>query len=450
MQTVINQWCAQRDTSLTETETLIEMSPGKEFMERKAHQNNEPGSFRKASSILGSMAAAVVLASISLNAAHAQGDVPLLFKSDLVYKGAFKVPRGGDQNNTFSYGGNAVAYNPNNNSLYLTGHSSSQRTAEISIPAIVNSQNEADLQTATILQGFRDATEGRLNQINPSDSNDQRIGGQLVFGGKLYVGAFSYYDANGTQSGSHFVRPLDLSLTGQVVGPVAVGNDVHFTGGYMATIPPAWQAAFGGPALTGNCCKSIISVHSWGPAVSVFDPSNVNSGNSVPATDLVYYNSEHQLGPGETTQNPLFNLTTRVDGVVFPAGSGSVLFFGHHGIGPYCYGDGAECGDPTDSSKGTHAYPYVYQVWAYDANELLAVKNGIKQPYDVRPYDVWTFNVPFESDNEHDTGGVAYDPATGRIFFVQSKFGSDRLPLIHVFQVNAGPRPASPDNLIAQ
>ena len=49
------------------------------------------------------------------------------------------------------------------------------------------------------------------------------------------------------------------------------------------------------------------------------------------------------------------------------------------GTGTFCYGEGATCNDPTDSSKGNHAYPYQYQVWAYDANDLAAVKAGSKQ-----------------------------------------------------------------------
>ena len=35
-----------------------------------------------------------------------------------------------------------------------------------------------------------------------------------------------------------------------------------------------------------------------------------------------------------------------------------------------------------------------FQVWAYNANDLLAVKNGTLQPWQVQPYDVWKFNVP--------------------------------------------------------
>jgi len=374
----------------------------------------------------------------------------LLHKGDLIYKGAFRVPAGGADSSTLSYGGRALTYNAANNSLFLAGHANYQRTAEISIPSIVNAGALSNLATAQYIQTPADATEGKLGQINPTDPNSQYIGGHLVYGGKLYLAGYSTYDGAGTQSASHFVRSLNISLKGQVSGPFLVGSDAHMTGGYMGTVPPEWQAAVGAPALTGNCCQSIISHQSFGPAVSAFDPSDLSQGNA-PAIELLRYTSTNPLGPDVTSQNIYYNLTSRVDGVVFPEGTRSVLFFGKHGIGKYCYGEAAACGDPAMPYKGTHAYPYVYQVWAYDINDLLMVKAGSKRPWEILPYAVWTFNLPFESDDTHDTGGVAYDPASGRIYFSQLDGDSaNRLPVIHVFQVEAVPRPVAPTALNVQ
>lgn len=381
--------------------------------------------------------------------ASAQSSAPLLQQGDLVYEGAFRVPDVGSDGSTFSYGGTGLGFNPNSRTLFLTGHKNYQLSAEISIPTPQNTGSYNTLPEATLVQPFRDALEGRRSSIDPGENNGIRIGGHLVHGGKLYITAYSYYDANGSQSNSHFSRPLSLTTTGQVQGAVRVGNDAHITSGYMAPIPAEWQAAFGGPALTGNCCRSIISNHSHGPAISVFDPSDIDGGSDAAATVLLNYTSENPLGPGPQTQNPYFNLTTRVEGVVFPNGTRSVLFFGEHGIGPYCYGSGDECGDPADDSKGNHAYPYVYNVWAYDANDLLDVKNGVRQPHEITPYSVWTLSMPLEPSGVHETGGAAYDPSTGRIFFVQMKYGSSSMPIIHVYRVNTGPRPASPSNLTA-
>jgi hypothetical protein len=358
-----------------------------------------------------------------------------------VYQGAFRVPPGTTSTNTFEYGGTALAFNPTNNSLFMIGHDWYQNSAEIQIPSIVNSININSLKTATILQPFRDPTEGKLGSINPSDQNSKKVGGQLVYNGKLYVTGYSYYDGAGTQTKSHFVRLINLSTSGQVKGPYTVGNQYPgFVSGYMTLIPSEWQSQFGGPALTGNCCLAIAGVQSNGPAASVFNPSNVGSGSSVAATAVVGYPSTHPLGTGWETTNPFYNGTTQIRGIVFPVGTRSVMFFGRHGVGTFCYGTGAECNDPADNSKGTHAYPYKYQIWAYDANDLVAVKNGAKQQWEVTPYSVWNFSLPFAgASSAHVLGGAAYDPQTHNIYVSQQCSDTNCAPIIHVFKVtNAG------------
>lgn len=370
----------------------------------------------------------------------AQSTAPLIQKSDLIYQGAFRVPQGTTETNTFNYGGTSLAFNPANNSLFMTGHDWHQYSAEIKIPTIVNSTNINSLSTATILQSFKDPTENKLGSINPSDPNSKKVGGHLVYNGKLYVTGYSYYDGASTQSTSHFARPLNLSTTGQVQGSVKVGNQYPgFVSGYMAQIPSEWQALFGGPALTGNCGLAIASIQSNGPAASVFDPTKIGQVSPVPATSVVGYPYGHQLGPGEATTNPYYNLTTKIRGIVFPVGTRSVLFFGRHGVGTYCYGTGTECNDPADDSKGTHAYPYKYQVWAYDANDLLAVKNGTKQQYTIQPYAIWNFNLPFESTgDQHLIGGAAYDAQTNTIYISQQCSDTNCAPIIHAFKVQGG------------
>ncbi len=376
--------------------------------------------------------ALAALGMIALNAPlfAAPTAFPLIQKANLVYQGAFRVPKGTSDASTFDYGGTALGYNPGNKSLYITGHDHVQLSAEVGIPAVVNSTNLNDLATATLLQSHRDATEGKLGKINLSDPNPKKIGGHLVYNGKLIVTGFSYYDGGGTQSTSHFSRPLSLSTTGQVVGPYLAGSDPHFVGGYMTLVPPEWQASFAGPALTGMCCLSIANVQSNGPSISVFDPSLTSRS----ATRLLGYPLSNPLRPASST-NAVYNLTSSISGVVFPGGTRSVLFLGRHGVGTYCYGEGEDCGDPADSSKGVHGYPYVYQVWAYDANDLLAVKNGTKRQYQPQPYAIWTFNLPFEhTRSTHFLGGAAYDPQMQRIYLSQLR-GDVSGPVIHVFKV---------------
>ena len=373
----------------------------------------------------------------------ATGTGGLLLAGNLVHQGVFHVPggihAGGQANAGFEYGGTALAYNPVKNSLYLAGHDWDQFVGEVSVPALGG--------TGTLLQTLVDPTEGKLASVNPSDSGSKKLGGMLVLSDSLVITGFSFYDGSGTQALSHFMRPLSLSTKGQVVGPYRVGSlGGGFYAGYMGVIPAEWQAALGGSAITGQCCLSVISRTSYGPAAFAFNPTVTGQT----ASSLLYYTGSNPLEPyGAGGTHPLFNGTTKVRGVVFPKGTSSVLFIGSTGVGAYCYGQGTSdsslngkgvpgesgvqyCYDPTNGSKGEHAYPYQSFVWAYNANDLAAVKAGSMSPWAPRPYATW--QLTDITGGMDMVGGVAYDAGANRIF-VSQKFGDGDLPLIHVYTV---------------
>ena len=119
------------------------------------------------------------------------------------------------------------------------------------------------------------------------------------------------------------------------------------------------------------------------------------------------------------------------------AGTRTALYFGRNGIGPPCYGNGTAdksldgknspdgtkyCYDPTNNSKGSHAYPYRYQVWAYDLNDFAAVKAGQKRPWQVVPYGVWPLTLPTPETTVR-LGGVGYD-AKNQLVYI-SQMGAD-------------------------
>jgi hypothetical protein len=351
-------------------------------------------------------------------------DLPLLPRSALTYLGAFRVPNQDGAGNSLGYAGHALSYNPAHHSLFFGGHDWYQELCEIGIPAAITLT-----QTAPILQDCVDVSEGRLGQV---DDGTVKLGGTLPYGGRLIVSAYSYYDADANQALSHFASGFDLDAAGDIQGPYAVGDWAGIVSGYMAQVPAEWQAALGGPALTGNCCLSIISRTSYGPAVSVFDPDDVGAQNPVPAAPLLYYPAAHPLADWDATSD-YFNGSTNIVGVAFPPGSRSVLFFGRQGIGPFCYGTGDECSDPVDPYKGTHAYPYIHQVWAYDALELQAVAEGSKQPWEVLPYALWHLDE-MDAAGGATIAGAAYDPASGRVYITE-RYGEE--PLVHVYQISA-------------
>jgi len=356
--------------------------------------------------------------------------LPLLTVDDLSYIGAFSVPNQDGYGNPLGYSGHALGYNPAMHSLFFGGHDWYQQLCEIGIPAAIDLS-----QIAPVLQECTDVTEGKLGNI---DEGSIKLGGTLVFNDRLIVSAYSYYDADGDQAVSHFVSQLDLSQSGDVSGPFQVGDWAGIVSGYMAPVPAEWQATLGGSALTGNCCLSIISRTSYGPAVSIFDPDDVGMVDPVPATPLLYYPAAHPLAEWDAT-SMYFNGSTNIVGVAFPPGTRSVLFFGRQGIGEFCYGEGAACEDPIDSSKGTHAYPYVHQVWAYDALDLQAVEEGGIQPWEPRPYAIWQLNQ-MENSGGATIAGATYDPASGRVYLTE-RYGEN--PAVHVYQIAAGGSPGS-------
>ena len=79
-------------------------------------------------------------------AATSAGTLPLLTENDLVYEGAFRMPRNipGD---IVDYSEGIIQYWEANNSLLVVGHG--QNIAEISIPTPINNPNRQALNVAT-------------------------------------------------------------------------------------------------------------------------------------------------------------------------------------------------------------------------------------------------------------------------------------------------------------
>jgi hypothetical protein len=233
----------------------------------------------------------------------------------------------------------------------------------------------------------------------------------------------------------------------------------------MGHIPPEWQKRLGWPVLTGNGAIAMVSRSSFGPSVSGFDPDDIGVSDIAPTELFFGYPDGHQtIG---TYQGPslFYNCSTNLAGIVFPEDTDSILIFGKHGIGitglgDACYGTGTSdrslhgtdndqggvwCYDPVNSDKGGHAYPYVTQIWAYDANDLLDVKKGKKKYWEIVPYDRIELDLPFVNPSSSRTGakvigGAAYDPLTQRIFISQllADHWADQYepnPIIHVFKV---------------
>ena len=369
--------------------------------------------------------------SVAVAQAQTPQQLPLVQAGNFVHLGVIHAPGGlGSGQNSMAVDGNRWYFG-----CY-------QGVAVLSVPPMGG--------TASVISPC--SSLPNIDQVHPTDRH-VITGGILPWAGRLIASVFVYYDGGHGAVASHYAGADAASLA----GPVRVGTDrVGMVAGYMGVIPQEWRALLGGPALTGQCCIPIISRSSFGPSFSVFDPADIGTKSAVPSKMLVGYPDEHKgLGPWDASPpNIYYGGTDQLGSVAFPPGTRSILLTGRHGDA-WCYGPGTAdpavvgtphpvtglryCYDPTDEYQGNHGPPYRPMVWAYDANDALAVKQGTKQPWDVKPYAKWALpGMPTTGTNLMRSG--FYDPATRR-YYVGATDSLD----VHVFEVtNAAIQPPPP------
>lgn len=387
--------------------------------------------------------------------------IPLLHRADLTYAGAFGLPR----DPAFSFAGHPIAYHQG--TLYVGTRS--HEVAQITIPDLATVTDPRELPRAEILQPFADPFDGRLADV--AEPGLVSLAHLLVYDDRLYATVSVYYDADNRQRLAIGSRSLDLADK-DFGGFESIwrADRTGYVAGYLAEVPPAWVSALRGPAVCGQFGIPIVTRTSYGPALFAFDPDYEGFDGVLPAVPLVYYDSDHPtLGPWQGS-NRVYGGTTTAAGVVLVPGTSSALFFGSNGVGPFGYGPGLSdpkdprighptapgsgetyCYDPTSADKGQHAYPYQYQVWAYDLHDLAAVAAGEREPWSVVPYDVWNFELPIPEPSVR-LGGVTFDPESGTIYLTQSRGDPDGYAsraVVHAFRVNVGTaEPAEPPVVI--
>ncbi len=166
----------------------------------------------------------------------------------------------------------------------------------------------------------------------------------------------------------------------------------------------------------------------------MFDPDDVGVKDPVPFTELSNYTIVSPVrfagkAGAYDIQTNVFNGSTTMKAVAFPSGTRSVLFFGVQGTGPYCYKD--EGPESCRGTGGPHAPPYITQVWAFDANDYLAVLKGTKKKDAVEPYAIWQVTTPWPVSSDQYAGGT-FDPATNRVFLIERNGESPNVRVFHI------------------
>ncbi|MBD0776393.1 T9SS type A sorting domain-containing protein [Maribacter sp. ANRC-HE7] len=379
-------------------------------------------------------------------------ELPLFDISQLTYEGAFRIKASENGISDLNYAQGPIAYNYENHSLFIVGHAHQQAIAEYAIPEIVKSETLSELNMVeTPIQVFSDV----LSQT--ADGNPEgidRVGGlyYVNHGGqaKLIVNAYEYYDAPADNTVSTLVvNDANALETASVSGYYNFeGSPPAHSSGWISAIPEAWQEELGGTHITGHSSGiPIISRASVGPSAFAFKINDaLNTTQSIQTTTLLDFklsNPLHSDLSNDSKTNDIWTHLSRATyGFIVP-GTRTYLTIGSSGghESGICY----KCTQDNGNLCGGYCTPeaddnYQYY-WLWDMNDLVAVKNGSVNPYDVRPYDHGYFNTPFQANGSKKIGGGTFDPSTGNLYLsVQSGDTEQgtyaRPPVIVVYNTN--------------
>ena len=368
----------------------------------------------------------------------------LLSISDLVYEGAFRVPERSNGVSSMNFSQGPIAYDAGRHSIFLVGHTRQQAVAEYLVPGISASTDVTKLKmTQPAIQAFSSVLD-RMPDGNPERLN--RIGGLARHDDQLMISAYDYYDAPADNLTTHLVLHNARDLDGSAVtGAISFQGRAH-TAGWMSPIPDEWQEALGGTWLTGNSSgEPIIGRHSVGPSAFAFDPEGMSNTYTVATKTLLDFDLANRLHDdlfNESGKNDIWTHLSRAVHGFIPSGTRSYITIGQSGghNSSVCYkcipeGHTASCGgycaaDPSD---------YFLMYWLWDVQDLIDVRNGVKEPYSLQPYDYGVFEVPFAGRR---FGGGSYDPVSNRLYLTLQRADHDQgtysnPPIILVYSVAA-------------
>ncbi len=374
------------------------------------------------------------------------GELVPIAMEDLTFTGAFRFTNGDFGVSNVNYAIGALAYNPENHSLFIVGHDHQCAVAEYPIVDSSMQTVVADLpETGEPLQPF----VSLLETVDNPESLD-RITGMLWVDGALIVNAEQWYDAPGDNVDTTLVVDDANDLAGATQGCFELSGAAH-SAGYMGPIPAEWQAGFGADFYTGwSSVYSIVSRYSVGPSLWTFAPADVLTGSASTAPEItatpfmnyaysethlsdraVEYAAQGEDGPFPPA-SPLWNILSRGKYGFFVPGTRTFAVIGSSGgletgIGyKAVQDDGNVCGGPCPYGADD-SYNYY---WLFDVADILAAENV----FDPQPYEYGIWEVPFDNDGAHKIIGATLDPATGTLYVALGNAGQlgdyDRPPLI--------------------
>jgi hypothetical protein len=365
---------------------------------------------------------------------------------DIAYLGAFRVASqaSGNSNWNSSNATAVITYNPENDSLFMAGHETSNIIAEFAIPASLSTGSTvASIVNAATIQDYVTV----LNK-NTVTGNSDRINGIMPYNGTLFVTSENFYDNSGNQHNLQVFTDADNLASGGNKGFLKLSGASHVAG-WMSELPAEQKAILGADYVAGwSRNYSITERYSQGPSLFAFSPQDaidvdLNSGEYIQTTKLIDYPSANPLTEKYNAINepsdPIWGHFAKVNGAAMIKGSPYFLALGAHGgvdagIGyKITQDDGNVCGGYCPflvADKDNY-------FWLFDVNDAISATN----PHDVRPFAFGRWSHPFDSNGKYAVAGSAYDAVNDRLFVALDYIGKvgtyNYDPLILVYSLSA-------------
>lgn len=284
----------------------------------------------------------------------------LVQPTDLVYRGAFRLPGGDTKPQTFAYGGNAMTFNPDGDpgnsdaypgSLFITGHDrqawetpDGDQVAEVSIPVPAVEADPADLPQAGFLQNFHDVTAGYFTNLEEIPKVGMQYLNHADTGPLIHLAWGQHLQLEGVPSHAWLSATLD---TPNLQGVWFIGNrNLYSTNGYMFDIPVAWADAHAQSRYLATGRMRDGGQGGMGPTLFAYRPWLVDgtapvSGTHLAETTLLLYENTYNT-EAITRSLTGYQHPDEWEGgawLTTPAGKSAVLFAGTKSTGTkYWYG----------------------------------------------------------------------------------------------------------------
>ncbi len=383
----------------------------------------------------------LVCASTSVIPVYSEpSSLPLISIDSFKYQGGFRMSgkNFGDTNRAnMNYSNSILTYNAQNHSLFLIAHPHEEQVGEFFIPELDTSPDIINFKIMDKpVQNFTKFYD--TDRVNTGIDARFKATGLELIDGKLIINYVNWYDGSGKEIDTSVVfQDANNLANGAITGPYQLNGAAH-AAGWLSEVPLEWQALLGGTHISGGQSgTSINSRLSVGPSAFAINPADTyfkkESGEidstrllDFPLKNLLYNKELYGPGPitdvnaityNENGKNDLWTIVSGAGyGFIAPNSSTYVTLGksgGHEsGLGYKATQiDGHLCSGPCAYDPADY-YSYF---WLWDVNDLLKVKSGELNSYDVRPYDYGKFDVPINVGASFVNGG-SFDAASNTLY----------------------------------